>query len=165
MINQYRVKYDFAEIVPISALTKDNLDHLLSVIEKYLPQGPQYYPEDMITDQPERAIIAELIREKILYLTREEIPHSAAVEVTEVKEREQNLIYVGATIYVEHNSQKGIIIGKKGGMLKEVGQLARVDIENLLGSKIFLELWVKVEKDWRNKEMSLRNFGFDKRNI
>lgn len=165
IISRYSGKYDFAEIIPISALKGDNIDHLLTVLEKYLPEGPQYYPEDMVTDQPEKAIVAELIREKALHMTREEVPHSLAVEVTDFKEREQNMIYVGATIYVERDSQKGIIIGKKGGMLKEIGQLARVDIENLLDSKVFLELWVKVQKDWRNKEVALRNFGYDRRNI
>lgn len=165
LINRYSSKYNFAEIIPISALKRDNIDHLLTVLEKYLPEGPQFYPEDMITDQPEKAIVAELIREKALQLTREEIPHSLAVEVTDFKERDENMIYVGATIYVERDSQKGIIIGKKGGMLKEIGQLARVDIENLLDSKVFLELWVKVQKDWRNKDVALKNFGYDQRHI
>lgn len=165
IISQYSTKFNFAEIVPVSALKKDNIDHLLSVLEKYLPEGPQFYPEDMVTDQPEKAIVAELIREKALLMTREEIPHSIAVEVTDFKEREGNMIYVGAIIYVERDSQKGIIIGKKGNMLKEIGKLARVDIENLLDSKIYLELWVKVQKDWRNRDISLRNFGYDKRNL
>jgi GTP-binding protein Era len=165
VISKYQSKYNFAEIIPVSALRRDNLDHLLAVIEKYLPEGPQYYPEDMVTDQPERAIVSELIREKVLLLTRDEIPHSIAVEVTDFKERAGNMVYVGAVIYVERDSQKGIIIGKKGGMLKEIGQLARVDIENLLGSKIYLELWVKVQKDWRNRDVALRNFGYDKRNL
>ncbi|ATW27322.1 GTPase Era [Candidatus Formimonas warabiya] len=165
LISLYSGKYHFAEVIPISALANDNVDQLISVIEKYLPEGPQFYPADMITDQPERAIIAELIREKVLHLTREEIPHAVAVEVTEVKERERDLVYVGAIIYIERDSQKGIIIGKKGSMLKEIGKLAREDVENLLGSKIFLELWVKVQKDWRNRDVALRNFGYDKRNI
>jgi len=165
LINRFSRKYNFAEIIPISALKRDNVDHLITVLEKYLPEGPQFYPEDMVTDQPEKAIVAELIREKALLMTREEIPHSIAVEVTDFKERDQNMVYVGAIIYVERDSQKGIIIGKKGSMLKEIGQMARVDIENLLDSKIYLELWVKVQKDWRNKDVALRNFGYDKRNI
>ncbi|HHT62252.1 MAG: GTPase Era [Bacillota bacterium] len=165
VIDNYRDRYNFAEIIPISALNRDNLDRLLTVLEQYLPEGPQYYPEDMVTDQPEKAIVAELIREKVLFLTRDEVPHSIAVEVTDFKERTENLIYIGAVIYVERDSQKGIIIGKKGSMLKEIGQLARNDIENLLGSKVYLELWVKVQKDWRNREVALRNFGYDKRNV
>ncbi|MEL7564941.1 MAG: GTPase Era [Dehalobacterium sp.] len=165
IIDRYSSKYSFAEIIPVSALKRDNVDHLLSVLEQYLPEGPQFYPEDMVTDQPEKAIVAELIREKALLMTREEIPHSIAVEVTDFKERDQNMVYVGAIIYVERDSQKGIIIGKKGSMLKEIGKLARVDIENLLDSKIYLELWVKVQKDWRNRDVALRNFGYDKRNI
>ena len=154
---------NFAEIITF-LLNRDNLDRLLTVLEQYLPEGPQYYPEDMVTDQPEKAIVAELIREKVLFLTIDEVPHSIAVEVTDFKERTENLIYIGAVIYVERDSQKGIIIGKKGSMLKEIGQLARNDIENLLGS-VYLELWVKVQKDWRNREVALRNFGYDKRNV
>ncbi|MGI6684140.1 MAG: GTPase Era [Bacillota bacterium] len=165
VINKYQNRFSFSEIVPVSALKRDNVDYLLSVLEKYLPSGPQFYPEDMVTDQPEKAIVAELIREKVLVLTRDEIPHSIAVEVTDFKERTENMIYVGASIYVERESQKGIIIGKRGAMLKEIGKLARSDIENLLGTKIYLELWVKVQKDWRNRDVALRNFGFDKRNL
>jgi len=165
VINKYQNRFSFSEIVPVSALKRDNVDYLLSVLEKYLPSGPQFYPEDMVTDQPEKAIVAELIREKVLVLTRDEIPHSIAVEVTDFKERTENMIYVGASIYVERESQKGIIIGKRGAMLKEIGKLARIDIENLLGTKIYLELWVKVQKDWRNRDVALRNFGFDKRNL
>ena len=130
-------------------------------IEDLLPEGPQYYPEDQVTDHPERFIITELIREKVLHLTREEIPHSIAVVMDTLERRENNAaIYVGATIIVERNSQKGIVIGKQGSMLKEVGKRARVDIEALLGSKVFLELWVKVQKDWRNKASQLRDYGF-----
>lgn len=162
IINGYKDRYNFAEIVPISALKGNNLDTLLNVIKKYLPNGPQYYPEDQVTDHPERFIISELIREKALHLTREEIPHSLAVVIDSIEKREGgNAVYVQATVIVERDSQKGIIIGKKGGMLKEIGQKARFDIETLLGSKVFLELWVKVQRDWRNKAGHLRDFGFN----
>ncbi|HZH61415.1 MAG TPA: GTPase Era [Metabacillus sp.] len=161
LIEQYKELYPFKEIVPISALQGNNVDALLHQIEAYLPEGPQYYPEDQVTDHPERFIITELIREKVLHLTREEIPHSVAVVMDTLERRENNAaIYVGATIIVERDSQKGIVIGKQGSMLKEVGKRARVDIEALLGSKVFLELWVKVQKDWRNKASQLRDYGF-----
>lgn len=161
LIDQYKELYPFKEIVPISALDGNNVDRLLNEIEKLLPEGPQYYPEDQVTDHPERFIITELIREKVLHLTREEIPHSIAVVMDTLERRENNkAIYVGATIIVERDSQKGIVIGKQGSMLKEVGKRARVDIEALLGSKVFLELWVKVQKDWRNKASQLRDYGF-----
>lgn len=162
-IEKIKGKMDFAEIIPASAVSGENLDLLLEKIKKHLPEGPQYYPEDMITDQPEKQIIAELVREKILNLTMDEVPHSIAVETEWVKEAANDVVNVAATIYVERDSQKGIIIGKGGKMLKEVGTLARVEIEDLLGSKIFLELWVKVKKDWRNKEIELRNFGFNRK--
>lgn len=161
LIEQYKKLYPFKEIIPISALQGNNIDTLLQQIEDLLPEGPQYYPEDQVTDHPERFIITELIREKVLHLTREEIPHSIAVVMDTLERRENNAaIYVGATIIVERNSQKGIVIGKQGSMLKEVGKRARVDIEALLGSKVFLELWVKVQKDWRNKASQLRDYGF-----
>ncbi len=160
-IDQYRVKLDFAEIIPISALQGNNVGTLKEQIVEYLEEGPQYYPADQVTDHPERFIVSELIREKVLHLTREEIPHSIAVGIEQMKEREgSNTVYIGATIVVERSSQKGIIIGKQGAMLKEIGKRARGDIEALLGSKIFLELWVKVQKDWRNKGGFLRDFGF-----
>jgi GTP-binding protein Era len=161
LIEKYKQLYPFQEIVPISALQGNNVDSLLKQIEEILPEGPQYYPEDQVTDHPERFIITELIREKVLHLTREEIPHSIAVVMDTLERRENNqAIFVGATIIVERNSQKGIVIGKQGSMLKEVGKRARVDIEALLGSKVFLELWVKVQKDWRNKASQLRDYGF-----
>ncbi|MGG3889294.1 GTPase Era [Metabacillus fastidiosus] len=161
LIDQYKQLYPFEEIIPISALEGNNIDTLLTQIESFLPEGPQYYPEDQITDHPERFIIAELIREKVLHLTREEIPHSVAVVIDSIEKRENNhAVYVAATIIIERDSQKGIIIGKQGKMLKEVGQRARIDIEALLGSKVFLELWVKVQKDWRNKMSQLRDYGF-----
>lgn len=162
IIASYKDKYPFAEIVPISALQGNNVENLLGAIEKYLPEGPQYYPADQITDHPERFIISELIREKVLHLTREEIPHSIAVVIDKIKRDEENedKIRVQATIMVERDSQKGIVIGKRGALLKEVGIRARKDIEMLLGSKVYLELWVKVQKDWRNKQTHLRDFGF-----
>ncbi len=162
IIDEYRAKYNFAEIIPISALEGNNVDHLMKVMVDQMPEGPQYYPEDHITDHPERFIISELVREKALHLTREEIPHSIAVKVESVKEQEdESKVLVQATIIVERSSQKGIIIGKQGKMLKEIGQKARKDIEKLLGTKIYLELWVKVQKDWRNKDMQLQDFGYN----
>ncbi|NUK30895.1 GTPase Era [Parageobacillus sp. VR-IP] len=161
LIDQYKDLYPFAEIVPISALQGNNVENLVEQIKKYLPEGPQYYPPDQITDHPEQFIIAELIREKALHLTREEVPHSIAVVVESIERRkDSDTVYVGAVIIVERDSQKGIIIGKQGRMLKEIGQRARMDIEALLGSKVFLELWVKVQKDWRNRLAQLRDFGF-----
>ncbi|PLR85907.1 GTPase Era [Bacillus canaveralius] len=161
VIDSYKEKYDFREIVPISALEGNNVDALLEQIKKYLPEGPQFYPADQVTDHPERFIVSELIREKALHLTREEVPHSLAVVIDKMERREdKDVIHVMATIIVERDSQKGIIIGKQGKMLKEIGQRARIDIENLLGSKVFLELWVKVQKDWRNKMHQLRDYGF-----
>lgn len=161
IMDNYRRLHDFAQVIPISALQGDNVDSLLDTIIEYLPEGPQYYPEDMITDQPERFVAAELIREKILELTRDEVPHSVAVEVEEMKEREgKDLVYISANIYVERESQKGIIVGKSGSMLREIGKKAREDIERLLGSKVYLELWVKVKKDWRSKKQQLKNLGY-----
>jgi GTP-binding protein Era len=161
IINQYKDRYKFAEIIPISALQGNNVETLITQIKKYLPEGPQYYPENQVTDHPERFIITELIREKVLHLTREEVPHSIAVVMDSMEKKEgTETIFVGATIIVERSSQKGIIIGKQGSMLKEVGKRARQDIEALLGSKVFLELWVKVQKDWRNRLSNLRDYGF-----
>ncbi|RST73853.1 GTPase Era [Siminovitchia acidinfaciens] len=161
LIEQYKDMYPFEEIIPISALEGNNVDRLLEQIREYMPEGPQYYPADQVTDHPERFIVSELIREKALHLTREEVPHSIAVVIDQMKqEGKKDLIHVMATIIVERDSQKGIVIGKQGKMLKEIGQRARQDIENLLGSKVFLELWVKVQKDWRNRSTHLRDFGF-----
>ena len=166
VIDNYRQLYNFSEIVPISALEGTNTDELLETIKKYLPEGPQYFPADMITDQPERQIASEIIREKALRLMQEEIPHGIAVEISEMKKRpESNLVDVRATIYCEKDSHKGIIIGKHGAMLKKIGSNARTDIERLLGSPIYLELWVKVKKDWRDSDFLLKNFGYDSRNI
>ena len=157
----FRKEYDFADVIPISALEGINIDGLLEVLTKHLPEGPQYYPADQVTDHPERFIISELIREKVLHLTHEEIPHSIAVVIEKIKrEEDSEKIRVTATIMVERESQKGMVIGKKGALLKEVGVRARKDIEMLLGSKVYLELWVKVQRDWRNKQVHLRDFGF-----
>ncbi|MEK4486506.1 GTPase Era [Psychrobacillus sp. FSL H8-0484] len=163
IVDSYKSKYNFAEIIPISALQGNNVDRLLETIQKYLPEGPQYYPADQVTDHPERFIISEMIREKVLHLTREEIPHSIAVIIDKIKKEEdteKDMIRVQATIIVERDSQKGIVIGKRGALLKEVGTRARHDIEMLLGTRVFLELWVKVQKDWRNKSTHLRDYGF-----
>jgi len=160
MITQYNALHDFAEIIPISALKGNNVDTLLEQLSRYLPEGPQYYPADQITDHPEQFVCSELIREKILHLTREEIPHSIAVTIEDMKVQDNGIVYIGAVIFVERDSQKGIIIGKKGELLKEVGKKARHDIEALLGSRIFLELWVKVKKDWRNQDRVLKDLGF-----
>lgn len=151
---------EWIDIVPVSALEHKNIDALLDLIVQQMEEGPKYYPEDMITDQPERFVIAEFIREKILQLTRDEVPHSVAVEVEELQRRPTGTVYVSASIYVERESQKGIIIGKRGAMLKEIGARARQDIEQMLGSKIYLELFVKVKEDWRNKESVLRSLGY-----
>ncbi|UOE95678.1 GTPase Era [Alkalihalobacillus sp. LMS39] len=160
IISTYKDRYPFKEIVPVSALEGNNVETLLTQITSYMPEGPQYYPADQITDHPERFIVSELIREKVLHVTREEIPHSIAVVIEQMKERHNETVYIGATIIVERSSQKGIIIGKQGSLLKEIGKSARQDIETLLGSKVFLELWVKVQKDWRNRPVHLKDFGF-----
>ncbi|NLL52494.1 MAG: GTPase Era [Peptococcaceae bacterium] len=159
-IAEYSQLADFKEIIPISALQAENTGKLLDLIFAELPLGPLYYPADEITDQPERFIMAELIREKLLALTREEIPHSIAVAVENMQEK-KSLIKIEAVILVERDSQKGIVIGKNGQLLKEVGRLAREDMESLLGSKVFLELWVKVRKDWRNQNAILRELGYN----
>lgn len=151
----------FLEIVPASALTGENVEQVKRLIFANLPEGPCYYPQDMVTDQPERFVAAEIVREKVLMLTREEIPHSIAVIIEEMKTRTNQTLYLPTTIYVERESQKGILIGKNGSMLKEVGRLARLELEALFGNRIFLELWVKVKKDWRDSEGALRSFGYE----
>jgi len=148
------------EVIPISALNDKNIDTLKEEIFNHLPEGPQYYPDDMITDQIERFVFAELIREKIFYLTREEVPYGVAVLVEEVKERENEDYYVRANIYVEKKSHKGIIIGKNGKMIKKIGREARKSIEDLMQTKVYLDLWVKVLKDWREKDNLLRRMGY-----
>lgn len=166
MIAAYSRLYDFAEIVPISAIKGQNTDTLLTVLRRYLPEGPQYFPADMVTDQPERQIAAEIIREKALYLLQDEIPHGIAVEINAMKKRpQQDMVDVQATIYCERESHKGIIIGKQGAMLKRIGSTARYDMQRLLGSPIYLQLWVKVKKDWRDSDFLLKNFGYDKKQL
>ena len=159
LIESYSGKYDFAAIIPISAIDGTNVDNLIQEAVKYLPEGPQYYPADMVTDQPERLIIAELVREKVLHLTEDEVPHSIAVDVDEMKKRKNGDTYIRATIYVERDSQKGILIGKNGEMLKNIGKLARPEIEMLIGTKVYLDLWIKVKKNWRNSPGAIQNFG------
>jgi GTP-binding protein Era len=147
--------------VPVSALQDTEFPGLVNEITKYLPEGPAYFPDDMITDQPERIIAAEMIREKVLRSTRDEVPHSIAVEIDEFKVRDNDDIYIRANIFVERESQKGIVIGAKGSLLKKIGEQARKDIESLLGNKVFLDLWVKVKPDWRNKDKALKQFGYE----
>ncbi len=159
LIAAYSERYDFAATVPISAADGTNIDELLNEAKKFLPEGPKYYPSDMVTDQPERLIISEIIREKILHVTEDEVPHSVAVDIEEITARKNNVTYIRATIYVERNSQKGILIGKGGELLKGVGKNSRPEIEMLLGTKVFLDLWVKVKKDWRNSLGALQSFG------
>ena len=158
-IAKYNEVYPFADIVPVSARTGDNTDELLKVIMKYLPYGPQFYDEDTITDQPERQIVAELIREKALHALNEEIPHGIAVSIESMKRRKK-LMDIEATIICEKDSHKGIIIGKQGAMLKKIGSNARYEIERLLDCKVNLQLWVKVKKDWRDSDFLIKNFGY-----
>ena len=156
----YAAAYAFDAILPVSALTGDGLDELLDELEKYAEEGPHLFPEDMITDQPERQICAELVREKLLQCLDKEIPHGTAVEVTRFHERDDGIIDLEVTIYCEKESHKGIIIGKKGAMLKKIGELARTDIEEFMGAKVYLQTWVKVKENWRDSAAQLRNFGF-----
>ena len=160
-IDTYRKVYDFAEIVPASALRGQNTDLIIDLIFKYLPYGPMFYDEDTVTDQPERQIVAELIREKALHALNEEIPHGIAVTIESMKDRKrQNIVDIDATIICERDSHKGIIIGKGGAMLKKIGTNARFEIERLLDCKVNLKLWVKVKKDWRDSDILIKNFGY-----
>lgn len=160
-IDTYRKEYDFAEIVPLSALRGENTEILIDLIFKYFPYGPMFYDEDTITDQPERQIVAELVREKALHALNEEIPHGIAVTIERMKERSKGgIIDIDATIICERDSHKGIIIGKGGDMLKKIGTNARFEIERLLDSKVNLKLWVKVKKDWRDSDFLIKNFGY-----
>ena len=156
----YSQTYDFDAILPVSAKTGDGLKELLTELEKYAVEGPHLFPDDMITDQPERQICAELVREKLLKCLDKEIPHGTAVEVTKFSERDNGIIDLEVTIFCEKDSHKGIIIGKKGAMLKKIGELARKDIEAFMGTKVNLQTWVKVRENWRDSMASLRNFGF-----
>ena len=158
-ISAYKDIYDFAEIVPVSARSGENTEELLKVIMKYLPYGPQFYSEDTITDQPERQIVAELIREKALHCLQEEIPHGIAVAIDQMKKKNK-VMHIDATIICERDSHKGIIIGKQGSMLKKIGSTARYEIEKMLDTQVNLKLWVKVKKDWRDSEFLMKNFGY-----
>lgn len=161
LIAQWQKRMEFAEIFPLSAKMGDNVEQLVATTFNYLEEGPQFYPADSVTDQPEEIVIAELIREQILEATRDEVPHSIAVIVEQMKLQDDGKIYVGATIYVERDSQKGIIIGRGGMMLRKIGSKARREIEYLLGEKVYLDLWVKVNEDWRNKESAIKSLYLD----
>lgn len=158
-IGAYKDVCDFAEIVPVSARNGDNTEELVKVIMKYLPYGPQFYDEDTVTDQPERQIVAELIREKALHSLNEEIPHGIAVAIDRMK-RKNKVMHIDATIICERDSHKGIIIGKQGNMLKKIGSTARYEIEKMLDLQVNLKLWVKVKKDWRDSDYLMKNFGY-----
>ena len=160
IIADYSNLYEFSSIVPVSAKTGDGVDILLADIEDLLDEGPKFYDEDMVTDQPEKQIAAEIIREKLLRLLDKEVPHGIAIEIEKMQEKEK-ITDIHAVIYCEKASHKGIIIGKNGEMLKKVGKLAREDIEDMLQKKVYLELWVRVKDDWRNSERMLKNFGFE----
>ena len=156
----YSAACEFDAIIPISAKTGEGVDELLAELSKYAVDGPPLFPDDMISDQPEKQICAELVREKLLLCLDKEIPHGTAVEVTRFSERDDGIIDMDVTIYCEKASHKGIIIGKKGAMLKKIGELARADIEAFMGTKVFLQTWVKVKENWRDSQAQLRNFGF-----
>lgn len=166
IIDNFRKIYNFVEIVPVSAKTGDNTDILIQVIFEYLKEGPQFYEEDVVTDQPIRQIASEIIREKALHSLNEEIPHGIAVTIDRMKEREKGRITdIEATIICERDSHKGIIIGKGGAMLKKIGSTARYELEDLLEQQVNLQLWVKVKKEWRDSELMLKNYGYDKNNL
>ncbi|MBE0425499.1 MAG: GTPase Era [Nitrospirae bacterium] len=160
IIEHFSKLYPFREIIPVSAVKLDGVNLLIKKIRDYLPTGPRYYPDDLLTDQMERFMVSEIVREKIMSMTEEELPHSVAAEVTEWKEREDGLISISCNIYVEREGQKAIIIGKKGAMLKSIGTSARIDIERLLNTRVFLELWVKLKKNWRNDNQLLKELGY-----
>jgi len=162
VIQVYSQEHDFDAVVPISAKTGQGVEELLGVLEGYLPKGPQLFPDDMTSDQPERQMMAEIMREKLLLLLDKEIPHGTAVEITRFSERDDEIVDVEATIYCEKNSHKGIIIGKGGGMLKKASTLARQDMETFMGTKVFLKTWVKVKENWRDNPAAIQNFGYVK---
>jgi len=161
LLDWFSSRANFSHLVPVSALTGENVDELLRLIVENLPEGPFYYPAETVTDQPERFVAGEIIREKVLTLTREEVPHSVAVVVEEMQMRSNQVLYLAAVVYVERDSQKGILIGKGGRMLKEIGRLARQELEVIFGNQVYLDLWVKVKKDWRDDETALRSFGYE----
>lgn len=161
LIEEYSKLFQFKDIVPIAALRNDGVEILLNLIREILPEGPKYFPDDMVTDQPERFIAAEIVREKVFRLTKEEIPYSVAVVIDKFEEKKgKDLVVISATINVERDSQKGVIIGKHGAMLKDIGSEARKDLEELLGARVFLELFVRVQEDWTKKPGALRDFGY-----
>ncbi len=160
LIAAYQQRFPFTEYVPISALKGVNIDELLQTIIKYLPEGPRYFPSDQLTDQPERFLIAELIREQIFIQTEQEVPYQTAVSVEQLEDTDSGVLRVDATIYVERDSQKGIIIGKRGGRLKQIGQAARQEIERILNTRVYLALWVKVRRDWSENEQLIRDMGY-----
>ncbi|WP_125579942.1 GTPase Era [Levilactobacillus cerevisiae] len=162
VMEQYQTALPWKAVYPISALEGNNVDELLTGLTDQMPNGPQYYPADQVTDHPERFVVSELIREKIFMLTREEVPHSVAVEIESMKQKDEDHVHIQATIVVERPTQKGIMIGKGGSMLKKIGTMARQDIEHLLGSKVYLELWVKVQPNWRDKATLLKSYGYRK---
>jgi len=159
-LKAYSEAFNFAEVIPISAMKDKNVDRLKELMVKYMPEGPQYYPEDMITDQQERFIVAEIIREKALRLLTQEVPHGIGVEILEMKQDDKGRYNIEATMLCEKDSHKGIIIGKGGSMLKKISQFAREDIEKFLGTKVYLRLWVKVKSDWRDNAGALRELGY-----
>lgn len=162
IVESYKDALNWKEIFPISALQGNNINELINSLGQELPTGPQYYPDDQVTDHPERFIVSELIREKVLQLTRQEVPHSVAVLIDSMKRDDRDMVNIQATIIVDRPTQKGIIIGKGGKMLKEIGSRARLDIENLLGDRVYLELWVKVSEGWRDKQSLLQTYGYRK---
>jgi len=162
VMEQYQTALPWQAVYPISALEGNNVDDLLPGLVDQMPNGPQYYPADQVTDHPERFVVSELIREKIFMLTREEVPHSVAVEIESMKQKDEDHVHIEATIIVERPTQKGIMIGKGGSMLKKIGTMARQDIEHLLGSKVYLQLWVKVQPNWRDKSTLLKSYGYRK---
>jgi GTP-binding protein Era len=161
VIAAYSQQHTFDAVVPISAATGENVDILFEEFEKFAVEGPQLFPDDVLCDQPERQLAAEIVREKMLLLLDKEVPHGTAVAVEQMKEREDGLVEISATIYCEKKSHKGIIIGKQGAMLKKIGAQARIDIEELLDTRVYLQLWVKVKEDWRNNQYQMRNFGYE----
>lgn len=163
VIAAYAAAYEFDAIIPISAKTGDGLEELLAQLGKYAVEGPHLFPEDMYTDQPEKQLCAELVREKLLWKLDKEVPHGTAVEVTRFAEREDGVIEIDVTIYCEKSSHKGIIIGKKGEMLRTIGEMARKDMELLLDAKVYLQTWVRVKENWRDSQFLLRNFGFSEK--
>ncbi len=166
VIDNYRKLYDFAEIIPASALRGQNTKDIVNSLFKYMPYGPMFYDEDMVTDQPQRQIVAEIIREKALHALDEEIPHGIAVTIEKMRERKgQHIVDIEATIICERDSHKGIIIGKQGSMLKKIGSNARFEIEKMLEERVNLKIWVKVKKDWRDSDTLMKNFGYNKKEI